>query len=441
MATTDTSSGATTTIADSSSGSSASGSGACEGELGCACYDNGTCNDGLDCRDDVCAPPSCGNGALESGEDCDDGNSASGDGCSEACVHEPICFVGNFGGQTTALASFSIDSGGGVQHLQTQDFVGEWAPGVSAVDESSLVGWRRYVYLRRDNQVLPVQILANGDFGGTSDEVAVPGLLGLGATPRAPGVIAAGVGAGESIVLHMLESQADGSMPEVLGVPTEVTVSNPAVAVVFAFHRDEPVLYAAFEPNPFTEAIELVTARYDDTGFTGDPTVETLNLEGSLRGLEPIGEPPILLFTGIRLTGQKLNCSALTGIDPGGGISGVLLEERCGGSWGIISGILQPDPLGPVIFGSSDLPLETWLLGDNNPVDSLSIEGGRHVLRLVRPGLMVVGSATRISTVELDATGAPLKVVDTSDLVDLGLADPQGNNFFQAAALVPCPDA
>ncbi|OGL68091.1 hypothetical protein A3D58_00785 [Candidatus Uhrbacteria bacterium RIFCSPHIGHO2_02_FULL_46_47] len=35
----------------------------------------------------------CGNGALDPGEDCDDGNIISGDGCSSACVHEGSNFA------------------------------------------------------------------------------------------------------------------------------------------------------------------------------------------------------------------------------------------------------------------------------------------------------------------------------------------------------------
>jgi cysteine-rich repeat protein len=36
-------------------------------------------------------PPSCGNGKLEQGEQCDDGNTVSGDGCSSTCTIEPVC--------------------------------------------------------------------------------------------------------------------------------------------------------------------------------------------------------------------------------------------------------------------------------------------------------------------------------------------------------------
>src|SRR5206468_2504671 len=34
-------------------------------------------------------PPVCGNGILESGEECDDGNLVNGDGCSCTCTKEP----------------------------------------------------------------------------------------------------------------------------------------------------------------------------------------------------------------------------------------------------------------------------------------------------------------------------------------------------------------
>jgi cysteine-rich repeat protein len=44
-------------------------------------------NDGIG---DVCDPQTCGNGVLEGGEECDDGNLADGDGCSSLCVAECV---------------------------------------------------------------------------------------------------------------------------------------------------------------------------------------------------------------------------------------------------------------------------------------------------------------------------------------------------------------
>ena len=54
----------------------------------------GASDPGGDCREN-CAPstaavaPVCGNGSLETGEECDDGNTTGGDGCSATCRREP----------------------------------------------------------------------------------------------------------------------------------------------------------------------------------------------------------------------------------------------------------------------------------------------------------------------------------------------------------------
>jgi len=46
--------------------------------------------DGVDCLSDCGEPASvCGNGVVEDGEACDDGNRTGGDGCSAACRSEP----------------------------------------------------------------------------------------------------------------------------------------------------------------------------------------------------------------------------------------------------------------------------------------------------------------------------------------------------------------
>jgi len=43
-----------------------------------------------DCPSEVdCTCPYCGDGNLDPGEECDDGNNADGDGCSAQCTTEP----------------------------------------------------------------------------------------------------------------------------------------------------------------------------------------------------------------------------------------------------------------------------------------------------------------------------------------------------------------
>src|SRR4051794_1405055 len=58
------------------------------------------CDDGNETNGDGCSSacktelPVCGNGKVESGEQCDDGNTTSGDGCSATCLNEnplPVC--------------------------------------------------------------------------------------------------------------------------------------------------------------------------------------------------------------------------------------------------------------------------------------------------------------------------------------------------------------
>ena len=65
------------------------------------CKNNNDCDDGNGNTQDICKNPgtvdsfcrhkpiiSCGNGIVDSGEECDDGNTVSGDGCSESCLIE-----------------------------------------------------------------------------------------------------------------------------------------------------------------------------------------------------------------------------------------------------------------------------------------------------------------------------------------------------------------
>ena len=64
--------------------------------------------DGL-CKDGACQAPSCGDGKLEAGEECDDHNNIAGDGCSATCGWEAIDVVA---GSTSTCA---LSSGGQVK--------------------------------------------------------------------------------------------------------------------------------------------------------------------------------------------------------------------------------------------------------------------------------------------------------------------------------------
>jgi len=73
----------------------------CGGLLGCDNIpDDSLCDDLDPATSDMCNVSAgcvnttiqvCGNGTLETPEECDDGNTVSGDGCSDVCTIEPIC--------------------------------------------------------------------------------------------------------------------------------------------------------------------------------------------------------------------------------------------------------------------------------------------------------------------------------------------------------------
>jgi len=79
--------------------------GNCEGAPACGdgTVDEGEqCDDGNTANGDGCSEicetepqPSCGDGNVDEGEQCDDGNTADGDGCSATCVTEPCCGDGH----------------------------------------------------------------------------------------------------------------------------------------------------------------------------------------------------------------------------------------------------------------------------------------------------------------------------------------------------------
>jgi cysteine-rich repeat protein len=53
---------------------------------------DGCCPPGANANNDNDCQPRCGNGVVESGEQCDDGNTTSGDGCSATCQLEPKAY-------------------------------------------------------------------------------------------------------------------------------------------------------------------------------------------------------------------------------------------------------------------------------------------------------------------------------------------------------------
>ncbi len=80
--------------------------GVCDGAGACVgCLDATDCATGDVCYRVACLTPGCGNGVRERGEQCDDANTTSGDGCSATCVLEANMMPETEINDTAALAN------------------------------------------------------------------------------------------------------------------------------------------------------------------------------------------------------------------------------------------------------------------------------------------------------------------------------------------------
>jgi len=79
------------------------GDGSCT-EAGCSCDgEPGSCDAPLACINGSCEATDCGNGALDNGEQCDDGNMVDGDGCDNDCSYTQILQIVAGGHHSCAL--------------------------------------------------------------------------------------------------------------------------------------------------------------------------------------------------------------------------------------------------------------------------------------------------------------------------------------------------
>lgn len=65
--------------------------------------DDGNTESGDGCAPDCLAEPFCGDGVVDAAEECDDGNTESGDGCEEQCRIEPGFACSNTGAPCEAI--------------------------------------------------------------------------------------------------------------------------------------------------------------------------------------------------------------------------------------------------------------------------------------------------------------------------------------------------
>jgi cysteine-rich repeat protein len=127
------------------------------------------CDDGNTVAGDGCSPvcrlEECGNRVVDPGEDCDDGNDVAGDGCTPDCVREPRCGDG------------IVDPGEGCDDGNTES-----GDGCSETCGTELC------VIARQHQTLWAPATATITHGASSDRLALHAAFGV---PTAPGGLAA----------------------------------------------------------------------------------------------------------------------------------------------------------------------------------------------------------------------------------------------------------
>ncbi|RMG99262.1 MAG: DUF4215 domain-containing protein [Deltaproteobacteria bacterium] len=78
--------GTTGTTGTTGASATTDGGGCPPGAAGCECAPGDVCDPGLSCVDGVCSMPVCGDGIVQPGEECDDGNMDETDMCRNDCT-------------------------------------------------------------------------------------------------------------------------------------------------------------------------------------------------------------------------------------------------------------------------------------------------------------------------------------------------------------------
>ena len=119
-------SGTGTGISSTSAATTSTTGGCVPGSEGCAC-DAGACAAPLVCEADVCVappPPSCGDGSVDAGEECDDANDVDSDACLNNCK-AATCGDGVVHARVEACDDGNTDDGDGCSALCASESCGD----------------------------------------------------------------------------------------------------------------------------------------------------------------------------------------------------------------------------------------------------------------------------------------------------------------------------
>lgn len=153
--------------------------------IGGSCNGCGPRNDGVNCTNTCIPPPVCGNGVVEAGEQCDDGNVTNGDGCDENCQIETVdgcdsptripAAGGTFNGTTSGFGVQAGTCPSGGTGL-APDAVFEWTPSASGTASIDTFGsdYDTVLYIRAADCAAGTELACNDDAAGSRQSAISP---------------------------------------------------------------------------------------------------------------------------------------------------------------------------------------------------------------------------------------------------------------------------
>jgi len=192
-------------------GESSTGPGCPAGQDGCPCAANDACDPGLVCVQGSCGPaaPVCGDGELDPGEACDDGNQINGDGCEANCTKTAMQALDNCGYESGDGVWFQIDYSNAFS-VSNPDYTYSPTPGWGEAQWAPAgKDWPYAVDLFNNAKVVDDQIGTVALLDGTNKAVRVYfGLVGLNYTHATVCVEGRSYSVGSSVTFFVEEASS-----------------------------------------------------------------------------------------------------------------------------------------------------------------------------------------------------------------------------------------
>lgn len=239
----------------------------------------------------------CGDAVLDSGEECDDGNTTAGDGCSAGCTWEPLCLVTNNAGSPAQSSLVKVATDGTLTHINTLTLPGN----NTATGALTAARCNRRVYLTLADFPNPSAI-AGYDVALDGTRTALPTLT---SQPRGYGLLCNG----SQNLLFGLASAPDflGSAGKLSSYTIGITGALTPVGLL-DLNASAVLLDLFGDVHPTTA--ELFVAEFYDPPVGGPTFVELNRVSYDLAGNLTLAQPASLAFGASSIRGVHFTADA-----------------------------------------------------------------------------------------------------------------------------------